>query len=711
MNGPWRIGVDVGGTFTDGILWNQQTGVLAAAKVLSTPDDPSRAFLAAVGRLLAEADVAPDQVGYVAHGTTVATNAVLEGKLAPTGLITTAGFRDVFEIARQVRADPYDVFAEKPKPLVPRHLCLEVRERMVAEGIALAPLVEEDVRAAAAIFREAGVHAIAVCLLHSYRNPAHERRVGEILRVELPNIPVSLSAELVAEFREFPRACTAAINAGLRPVVSDYLRRIEEALASTGLQAELRVMQSNGGVLAFDVAAERPVHILESGPAAGLMGAAYLGEHLSTPNLIAFDMGGTSAKLGLIRGGQPQMVSQFEVNGEANQAREWFTGASGYPILTPAVDLVEIGAGGGSIAWVDSGGKLRVGPRSAGATPGPACYGLGGTDPTITDANLVLGRLNPDFFLGGEITLDVGAARRAVENIARRVGLDVVETALGIVEIANAAMVRAIRVISVQRGYDPRDFALVAFGGAGPLHAGALAAEMRIPRVVVQPRPGLASALGLLVTDLKHEYSVTRIERTDRTEVADLEQLLVELERQGRATLEREGVAPSAVQFARRLEMRYVGQSYQLTIPVPPACLEPAILADVVRAFNRAHEEAYGYAEPSEPTEIVNVRLTAIGPVEKPRPTPAPGAAGNGNGTAAAAIKATRPVFFKRVGFVDTPVYDRYGMQAGQRFAGPAIVEERDSTVVVDAGWRGSVDGQGNLILEQAGGVAGGSSS
>jgi N-methylhydantoinase A len=692
--------VDIGGTFTDGILWDSETGAVAAAKVLTTPDDPARGFLAVIERLLADAGAAVADIGVVAHGTTIATNAVIEGNLAPTGLLATAGFRDVFEIARQVRADPFDVFASKPRPLVPRHLCLEVRGRMTAEGSELTPLCEDDVRAAAAAFRRAGVQAVAVCLLHSYRNAAHERRAGQVLRQALPGVPVSLSADIAAEFREFPRACTVAVNAGLMPVVGAYLRRIEVALAAARVRAAPWVMQSNGGVLSFAVARERPVYILESGPAAGVIAASHVATAVAEPDVIALDMGGTTAKVGLIRAGQPQMVSEFEVGQDAHRPRRWFSGASGYPIMTPAIDLVEVGAGGGSVAWIDSGGKLRVGPRSAGAAPGPVCYGRGGHEPTVTDANLVLGRLNPRFFLGGEMTLAVDAAEDALARLSRRLGLAVAETAMGIVEIANAAMVRAIRIVTVQRGYDPRRFALVASGGAGPLHAVALATDMHLPQVIVPPRPGLASALGLLATDLRHEYAATRIERLDRVQWAELEHLFASMEQQGRTTLAQEGVGAADMTFLRRLDLRYYGQSYQLTTPLPPGLGRDRVVSELARAFGQAHEAAYGYAAPAEPVEVVNVRLTAVGAVKKPSPVPG-GRGARGEGESSTVTRARRRVFFRGAGFMEIPVLDRYRLVAGQRFDGPVIVEERDSTSVVLPGWGGTIDLAGNMILRR----------
>jgi N-methylhydantoinase A len=690
----WRIGVDIGGTFTDGILWNEVTGQRAVVKVLSTPDDLSRGFLAVVRHLLRENHVRAEDVAYLAHGTTVATNAVLERQLAPTGYVTTAGFRDVFEIARQVRPNPYDVFTEKPVPLVPRNLCLEVRERITAEGTVLVPLAEEDVDRVAEILADANVAAAAVCLLHAYANPEHELRVGELLSKRLPDLVVTLSSVLAPEFREYPRACTAAINAGLVPIAANYLRRIEEHLAAEGLTAELRVMQSNGGVLPFAQARETPIRILESGPAAGVMGAVHLGELRNDRNLISFDMGGTTAKVGLIRDGQPRMSQDFEVGAQA-QSRDWFTGAQGYPILTPSVDLVEIGAGGGSIAWVDTGGKLRVGPRSAGAEPGPACYGLGGTEATVTDANVVLGRLDPARPLGDEIELDAAAAERTVAAIGRRLGLDMVEAALGVVDIANAAMVRALRMVSVQRGYDPREFALVAFGGAGPLHAVALAEEMQMPQIVVQPQPGIASALGLLVTDLKLEYSTTWIRSTCGVEAEELQQVFEALKEQGRNALTQDLVDVQETELRCFLDLRYEGQSYQLVVAVRDELPTGQALRDAITRFHELHELTYGYSEPSEPTEIVTVRVSAIGLLSKP----AAMTSWADNDRGLAGTRQSRPVCFRGHGFVDTPVFERSALPPGWSTAGPAMVEGRDSTVLIHPGWTAAVSSDLSLGL------------
>ena len=615
----YRLGVDIGGTFTDATLINEETGEIRVGKVPSTPQDPSHGFMEATHRILREADVSPDEVGYVVHGTTVATNSIIEGKVARTGFVTTDGFRDLLEIQRQIRPSLYDLHFEKPRPLTPRYLCFGVPERLDAQGNVLTPLDESTVRDVAAQLRQEDVESIAVCFLHAYINPSHEKRTGEILREILPDTIISLSSEVAPEFREYFRASTTVINASIRPVVGRYLQSIEARLRAEGLEAELLVMQSSGGVFTFAAASEKPVFMVESGPAAGVIAATYLGTTLRCPDVISFDMGGTTAKAGLIQNGTPTITKDYEV-GAAAQTGVGASRGAGYPIRTPVIDLVEIGAGGGSIAWVDSGGVLRVGPQSAGADPGPVCYGAGGTEPTITDANLVLGRLNPSFFLGGEIELDVETARRAIqEKCADPLSLDLVEAAHGIVEIANAAMVNALRLVSVQRGYDPRDFVLTAFGGAGPVHANRLAAEIDVPTTIIPMSPGTTSAMGLLVTDLKHDYSTTLIQHVDQLDTAAVEETYQELEAQGGTSLEREEVRPEDISFLRQVDMRYVGQSYELTVPLPAEQLDASKIDRVLEQFHIEHDRAYGYSAPTEPVEFVNLRLTAIGKIAKPR--------------------------------------------------------------------------------------------
>ncbi len=682
-----RLAIDIGGTFTDATLIDEETGSVSIAKVLSTPADPSVGFMQAVERALAAGDVDARAVGFVVHATTVATNAIIEGTIARSGFVTTEGFRDLLEIARQVRPTLYDTRFEKTTPLVPRDRAVTVCERLGPAGEVLTPLDDASVRDAAAILRREGVESVAVCLLHAYVNPAHEQRVGAILAEELPGIPISLSAEVAPEFREYLRASTTVINAVIRPVVERYLERIEARLADAGVEAKLLVMQSSGGVFSSEAARSRPVFMVESGPAAGVIASAYLGETLGHADVLSFDMGGTTAKVGLIQGGRPSVTKDYNVGGHASAGIGGLS-LSGYPVRTPVVDLIEIGAGGGSIAWVDSGGLMRVGPRSAGADPGPVCYRRGGTEPTVTDANVVLGRLNPGYFLGGEIGLDVESARAAIEErCAKPLGLDVTEAANGIVEIANAAMVNALHLISVQRGYDPRDFVLVGFGGAGPVHANALMRDAEMPTLVIPRSPGIFSATGLLTTDIKRDAAVTIMRRLDALEPGEAEATFAGLEETGRTELEREGIPREAIEFTRQVDVRYVGQSFELTIPAGEAMAE---------RFHVEHDRTYGFAAADEPIEVVSLRLTSVGRIAKPPPRTLE-AGGD------VEPKEHRPVYYAEAGgFVDCPIYDRYALPAGAALAGPVVIEELDSTVVVHPGYLVEVDRYGNLLLGRA---------
>ena len=698
---PYRIGVDIGGTFTDVILVDETTGSVQTAKVPTTPHDPSQGFLAGVLRTLRASGVPKSAVRLVVHATTVATNAIIEGKVARTGFVTTHGFRDLLEIGRQARpsAGLYDVLFEKPRPLIPRYLCHEVPERLDKHGLVLVPFDAEAGRRVAEQLRREGVQSVAVCFLHSYRNPDNEAKMGEILRAVLPDVFVSLSSDIAPEFREYFRASTTVVNASIRPIVSNYLTKIERQIADAGIEAELLIMQSGGGVYSAGGAAERPVFMVESGPAAGVIAASFVGNALGHPDIISFDMGGTTAKVALIQNGLPRVTKEYEVGSESRAGTSGQAGG-GYPIRTPVIDLVEIGAGGGSIAWVDSGGALRVGPESAGADPGPVCYGKGGDRPTLTDANLVLGRLNPHYFLGGEIALDADRARAAISSrCAEPLGLSVVEAAHAIVEIANTAMVNAIRLVSVQRGYDPQEFVMVAFGGAGPVHANRLAAEAGIESVLIPFGPGTTSAMGLLVTDLKREYSRTLVQHVETLDAAAIEDVFVRLESQGRCELRREGMHPRDMTFARQVELRYVGQSYELSVAVPRVALTAQAVSEMLRSFHREHDRAYGYSAPSEPVELVNARVSAVGRIAKPRLRELPA----GGADAAAARKASRRVYFaEEGGYLSCAVYDRYRLCAGQVMPGPAVCEEYDSTTVIHPGYRAGVDRFGNLLLTRS---------
>ena len=692
----YRLGVDIGGTFTDATLVDESTGQLWNAKVSSTPGDPSQGFLTVTEQILERAALAPETLRFVVHATTVATNAIIEGKVAPTILITTEGFRDILEIARQIRPSLYDTQFEKPTPLVPRDRCFGVRERLDATGAVVTPLDETAIPHIASVIQEAGIESVAVCFLHSYLNAQHEQRAGEILRALAPDIAISLSSEVAPEIREYFRASTTVINAALRPIVSRYLENIEARLRAQGIQSELLVMQSSGGLMTFGDARSRPVFMVESGPAAGVITAAHLGDSLGHRNVISFDMGGTTAKVGLVQDGTPRITKDYEVGSIAQPGSGGFR-AGGYPIRTPVIDLVEIGAGGGSIAWIDPGGVLRVGPQSAGADPGPACYGQGGTEPTVTDANLVLGRLNPGHLLGGDLTLESALAHAAIEErIAKPLGLDVVRAAHSIVEIANVAMINALRLVSVQRGHDPRDFALTAFGGAGPLHANRLAHEMNIPVTIIPTSPGTASALGLLVTDITYDYATTLIERVDRLEASAVADVFTDLRRQGTEALAAAGVATADMAFVQQVDLRYVGQSYELTLSYPDGEARGVDFGRLLQEFHDEHDRVYGHSVPGEPVETVNLRLTALGTIVKPPLLEKD----NTNHDLQATRRDSRQVFFGELdAFADCPIYDRSMLSAESEVPGPAIVEEYDSTTVIHPGYYATVDQYGTLLL------------
>jgi N-methylhydantoinase A len=687
--------VDTGGTFTDAVIMDEESGEFIIDKVSSTPADPSLSFYEIIAQALQTTGAPADKVTYLVHGTTVATNCIIEGKTAKCGFLTTKGFRDILEIARQIKPEPYNIHFEKPRPLVPRQLCLEATERLDANGQVLSPLDAQSVREAARVFREEGVAAVATCFLHSYQNPCHEKQAEEILARELPGVYLSVSSEVCQEFREYFRASTTIVNAAIAPIVSNYLNRMESKLKSLGFNGHLCVMQSNGGVCTSEIACRKPVHLVESGPAAGVMVAAHIGMFSGSPNVISLDIGGTTAKVGLVQNGTPKVSNEFEVGTKAT-GRSLHAKASGYPLKSSVIDLVEIGAGGGSIGWVDSGGALRVGPQSAGADPGPACYGRGGRLPTLTDANLLLGRINPEFFLGGKMKLSVEAAQRAIaQSIAEPLNVTVTAAALGMIEIANSNMIEALRLISVQRGFDPRDFALIAFGGAGPLHANAIAAELEIPKVIIPMSPGVSSALGLLLADIKHYFVRTYLRRMKQANLEFLNTAFLEFEQEGKEVLAQESIPAERQSFLREMDLRYAGQSFELKVPIPPGQLTHEMLAAVEDDFHKAHEQAYGHSAPGEPVEIVNLRLTAQGVIPKPRQKRL-----SAQANVQLLPKGMRDVCFEiAAGYIQTAIYDRYKLPAGATVPGPAIIEEFDSTVVIHPGYRASVDEFGSIHI------------
>jgi len=684
----YRVGFDVGGTFTDFVL-QSSTGELHTAKRLTTYPDPSEACLAGLDELAARAGVGFAQLAQLVHGTTLGSNIVIERKARGIGLLTTRGFRDVLVIGREKRYQVYDLQIEKPAPLIARRFIGEVRERVLADGSIRDPLDEADARAAIRALAARGVTTLAICLLHAYLNPAHEKRLGELVAEEAPDVAVTLSHEVSPTFREYERTSTTVVNAYVMSAVRDYLQALQGALRGRGYRGRLFVMQSSGGVATADAMERYPVRMIESGPAAGALMAAVYGELAGHRDLIAFDMGGTTAKLALIEHGRPFTTTAFELH-RVNNAP-----GSGLPMNIQAIDLVEIGAGGGSIARAKLG-VIAVGPESASSTPGPVCYGRGGHAPTVTDANLVLGYLNPAYFAGGAMTLDVAAARRAIEEkVARPLGLEVEDAAWGIHAIVTTNMELATRVVSIERGRDPRALTVVAFGGSGPVHGCRLAQALGIPRVILPAAAGVTAALGLLAAEVRFDVARTYVRRLDALDPAAVDAMYADMAAQALDVV-RQSAVTSELRVLRSVDARYVGQGYELTVPVPADGLDAAALARVRASFDEIYAARYGYAAPHEPVEIVTWKLAAV--AGTPRVTLAKATAGGGT-----ARKGSRLAYFpERGGFVETPVYDRYTLSEGAIVEGPAIVEERESTTVLPPGTTATVDAYASLIVTVA---------
>ncbi|PYN23541.1 MAG: methylhydantoinase [Candidatus Rokuibacteriota bacterium] len=684
---PYRVGFDVGGTFTDFVL-QSPAGELLAAKRLTTYPDPSEACLAGLDELIARSGVPWSDVAQAIHGTTLGSNIVIERKARGVGLLTTRGFRDVLVIGREKRYQVYDLQIEKPAPLIPRRLIGEVTERVLADGSVRTPLAEADARRAIRELVARGVTTLAICLLHSYLNPAHERRLAALVAEEAPHVTVTLSHEVSPTFREYERSSTTVVNAYVMTAIGAYLRGLATATARRGYRGRLFVMQSSGGIATAEAMQRYPVRMIESGPAAGALMAAAYGELAGHSNLIAFDMGGTTAKLALIEKGQPSTTTAFELHRVHNAP------GSGLPMNIQAIDLVEIGAGGGSIAHARLG-VIAVGPESASSTPGPVCYGRGGTEPTVTDADVVLGYVNPDYFAGGSIRLQPGAAARAIEEkIARPLDLTLEEAAWGIHTIVNTNMELATRVVSIERGRDPRDLTLVAFGGSGPVHGCRLAQALGIPRVILPAAAGVTAAIGLLAAEVKFDVARTYVRRLDAADPAYLSAMYEEMAGQA-IDVVRESAVAGEVTVARWADARYVGQGYELTVPVPPGRLDAAALARVRASFDDIYAARYGYANQGEPVEIVTWKLSAIG--GSPRIALAKAAGRSGDGSR----KGVRRAYFPEArGYADTPVYDRYALAPGMSLTGPAIVEERESTTVIPPEVTATVDEYANLLAE-----------
>ena len=681
-----QIGVDIGGTFTD-IVALDASGRLSLTKVPSTPKDLLDGIAAAVSKVLALAGGKAADVERFIHGTTVATNAILEQKGAVTALLTTEGFEDVLELGRMKRSRMYDLEMDPEVPtfLAPRRRRVGIRERLDATGRVLVPLSEDDVRAAIPRLRAQGVAAIAVCYLFSFVNAAHERRTREIIAELAPEISVSLSSEVDPTFREYERLCVTAFDAYLGPVVKRYLAGLADTLRTLGVPGVPLIMRSRGGIVSASLAAQQPVTLFLSGPAGGVIGAGSAAERSGVRSFVSLDMGGTSNDVALVHEGKPLLASE---------------GAIGpYPVRTPMVDVNTIGAGGGSIAWIDAAGGLRVGPRSAGAEPGPACYGRGGDEATVTDASIVLGYLNPDRFAGGSLKLDVGAAERAVARIGERLGVDAVTAAAGIHRVVNARMADQIRLVTIKRGYDPRSFSLVVLGGAGPVHGAALADEMGMAEVLVPEAPGVLAAFGLLAAAIEHQHARTLQARTDAADLAAVNRCLAELDAAGRARMREEGVADRDVRVAYAADMRYVGQAYELEVPIAvPVVAER--LPEILAGFHAVHERVYGYARTQQPVEFVNFRAVHTYPLPKPNVRPSHPMGGLGAHLGALPTPdGQRRAFFGT--YMATAIYERARLPLGARLPGPAIVEQADTTTVIPPGVTALVDEAGNLRLRK----------
>jgi N-methylhydantoinase A len=677
-------GVDVGGTFTDVIVANTETSEVWIRKVPSTPSDPSEGLIEGVSAT----DGDPTSIEALLHGTTIATNALLQHDGANVGMITTRGYRDILHIARHQRPQHYSIHQEVPwqdRALIRRRHRKVVTERIGPNGEIETPLAEDEVAQAAEELREKGVEAVVIGFINSYRNPVHEERAREIVLSVWPDVFVTTSASVFPQFREYERFTTAAINGFVGLKVRNYLERLRSRMADRGMKAELRLMRSNGGVVTGGVAAQLPATLLLSGPAAGVLAGAHVGRSCGHENLITFDVGGTSADIGIVT---PRGIVEAT-------ARDTFI--AGYPILVPMIDVHTVGAGGGSIAYVDAGGAFRVGPRSAGAEPGPACYGRGGQEVTVTDANVVLGRLRPEYFLGGEMTIEPGLAAEAVERLSGQLGLSLEETAAGVVTLVNHNMANAIRSRTIQKGHDPRRFTLVAFGGAGPLHAAEVARSLGIPQVLVPVYPGLTSAIGLLSTDLKYDLIQNEFMLDREADLGRLNADFARLDAEARGQLRRDGVRDENIVLAHAADCRYVGQGYELRVPMPSGNLDEEAMKTFTGDFHRLHQEEYGHVFPANPIQIVNIRVVAVGEMPKLPSLPAPATT-----SVADARIDEAPVYFSDGGSVasrPTAFYHRERLPAGERIEGPAVLVQFDSTVVVPPGASAEALASGDVLV------------
>ena len=689
----FRFGFDIGGTFTDFVLVDGASGVVRTFKTLTTPDEPARAVVEGWQTLVRDSDVAADSVELAVHGTTLITNALIERRGAVTGLITTRGFRDVLEMRKEMRYDIYDLLITLPEPLVPRPLRLEADERVSASGDVLRALDTSALEDIAAAFRDAGVEAVAVCFLHSYRNPEHERAAGGWLRENLPRVAVSLSSDVAPEIREYERTSTTVSNAYVQPIAESYLHAIGEELRREGFERNLYLMLSNGGITTLETAARFPIRLVESGPAAGVLAAVFYGCMLDERDLVSFDMGGTTAKMCLVRDGQPAMANTFEV---ARVHR--FKRGSGLPVQVRSIELIEIGAGGGSLARVDELGLLKVGPASAGADPGPACYGLGGEQPTVTDADLVLGYLNPENFLGGRMRLWTAAAEDAIRRlVAEPMGISILEAAWGIHQVVNENMTAATRIHVAERGADVRRMRMIAFGGAGPVHADAIARALKMRGTIIPSSAGVTSALGFLTAPTSFELARSVVGPLTGERLSELDAVYEALEEEGRVLLAGAGVREHEMRFVRQADLRHAGQGHEIVLELPfPKLVGVDLEQQLQPLFYDRYESVFGHAHRHLGLEIVTCRLTASGPLPSLRLEPEHAPTGSPDD----AVRDVRPVYFQQTGgFVETPAYDRAQLAVGSQFRGPGVIEEKDSTAVVGPNATVEVDRFLNLVV------------
>ena len=684
----FRVSVDVGGTFTDLVALNEETGELVNIKTPSVPRNPEKGVIGALTQFLQSHS--PNQISMIGHATTIATNALfgqVDLELPETAFITTEGFKDVIEIGRQRRAEVYNLFFSRPPMLVKRRHRYEVAERMNERGEVETPLKVDQLSQIIQSLKSEGIKSVAIGFINSYANSAHEDMVKDSLENEFKDLYVTTSTSISNEYREYERFSTAVVNATLMPVIHVYITQLDCDLKDLGIQAPLYVMQSNGGMAESRVTSQKPATIVESGPASGVIASAWLGEQIDESDIISFDMGGTTAKAGTVRGRAPEIVPEYEVAGKIHMGR--LVKGSGYPVRFPFIDLAECSAGGGTIAKVRNG-FLSVGPISAGALPGPACYDRGGLDATITDANLLLGRL-PVELLDGAMHLHRKLAQGAFETLSDGLGISPLNTAVSVIRIANSMMSKILRIVSVERGYDPRNFSLVAFGGAGPMHACALAEELEIMKIIVPPNPGMFSALGLLTADLFHDYSYPLMTDAVEANIEEIDEAFMELKDLGRETLRKENIPEKKHQYHLFYDIRYKGQGYELTVEATGKNPESSF-KDCVTAFHEKHREIYGYSTPNEPVEIVNLKLRAVGLLEKPAMKEKPPSSTNEQ------VALTRKVFFESINdWVNTPVYRRQDLVGTQN--GPAVVEQYDATTVIYPNWDFKQDLYGNLLL------------